>query len=922
MGVIQRGSRWWLGVFAVVAAACGSSRMPIRYGSLKVAERSLSYGHGVEAAKLPNGVIVALSSDPRANLVAVDVRYLVGAAEDPPGKSGLAHLVEHMMFERRASPGGPTLGDLLTTAALSHNADTTWDATHYHAIALADRLDDLLAIELARMTGGCAGIDEATFERERGVVLQEIAQRGDARLLDAILGDLFGTDHRYARGVGGRDVASLTLPDVCSFVDAHYAPDRAIVVVSGRVDLFAARRALAEKFGTIERRALGARAPSRPLVLRGGSSAHQIDADEAAAVVIFPAAPWGSPEALDDMLVDSLVVQRLAALDTEHAWITGVEAGTLGGRRDGARFFALSVDDPARLDDAVTEIVRAAGARPGDDASLALGAIAARLQSRLLDQFESVAERGERCADYLQFTDHKMFHRRELGALQEIDLERLRARARLLTRDASYVVRVLPVKHQARTARAELRSATRSLDAPVWQAPVDPAEAERPLALPAERRPLAVTELHLPNGLRVLMASNFTQPVFEARLIFPVGDFNAGTQGVDLADAAAELLSHNAGRGYGLHDYAMIDWVLRLGARLSAKVDEATTFSVRGSSIFADWHLWRLHWLLENGGYPRDEVKQANEAAARQASHRDAARGWRRALREAVYGKDHPYTRAGARTAPTALDSGELEAFRGAHYRANGATLLLVGRFDPAAMVRTVNELFGAWSAAPPPPLVPVPAMHPATGPVAIAHADPDADQVRITLVFAATSPRLQVRGARAVVGEMLRSRLDQVRSRLGASYGIQTSYESGEAGDTIAIDGYVDADRAGEVLRTMQTDLEGLRAGDAAFAADFVRARRTTLGRSLADPMVSHAVADRLEASAIHRLPIDAAATLPGLIANTTPAAVRDVIAADLQPQRLVVLLSGRPAATAAAFKAAGISRFQTVDDPAVVQR
>jgi predicted Zn-dependent peptidase len=242
-----------------------------------------------------------------------------------------------------------------------------------------------------------------------------------------------------------------------------------------------------------------------------------------------------------------------------------------------------------------------------------------------------------------------------------------------------------------------------------------------------------------------------------------------------------------------------------------------------------------------------------------------------------------------------------------------------VGKFDAAAMTRTVTELFGAWSSEPPPPLRPVPAIHRAAGPTWIAHADPDAAQVRITFAFTATSPRAAARGARVVVGEMLRNRLEQVRTRLGASYGIQASYGWTEAGDTIAIDGYVDADRAGEVLRRMRSDLEGLRAGDATFTADFIRARRAALARALADPMQSSLAADHLESAVTHHLAIDSSATLPAAIATITPAAVRTVIAQDLQPGRMVVLLSGRPADTQAAFAAAGVARFQSVqDDPA----
>jgi hypothetical protein len=162
----------------------------------------------------------------------------------------------------------------------------------------------------------------------------------------------------------------------------------------------------------------------------------------------------------------------------------------------------------------------------------------------------------------------------------------------------------------------------------------------------------------------------------------------------------------------------------------------------------------------------------------------------------------------------------------------------------------------------------------------------------------------------------MLRSRLGEVRTRLGASYGIQTAYRWTAAGDMITVDGYVDADRAGEALRLMLADLDGVRAGDAGFTADFIRARRAAVARTLADPMQSGVVADQLEATVTHHLPIDAAAALPAAIAATTPAGARDVIAADLRPARMVVLLSGRPDDLAAAFTAAGVARYQTVSD------
>ena len=271
----------------VALAACSSPRSNVRLGSLVPSQRSLDYDPGIVSWKLANQLTVALMPDKRVNLVSVEVRYLVGAAEDPPGKTGLAHLVEHVMFARRAGPGGPEVYHQLAAVALSYNAATSWDSTHYITIGLASRLDDLLAIEAARMAGGCDGIDEAAVAHERAVVLEEIAQRDAAAVREPLQQAVFGSDHAYGHSVGGRDVATLTRDDVCRFIDAHYAPARAMLVVSGSIP-GPAVHGITARFGAIARRATGTRTVVRPVAWTGQVSDLPAAVDDPEVLVMFP----------------------------------------------------------------------------------------------------------------------------------------------------------------------------------------------------------------------------------------------------------------------------------------------------------------------------------------------------------------------------------------------------------------------------------------------------------------------------------------------------------------------------------------------------------------------------------------------------------------------------------------------------------
>src|SRR5687768_16269309 len=118
--------------------------------------------------ELDNGMQVIVLPDATTDLVEVDVRYEVGSNEDPPGKEGLAHLVEHLMFQQRAAgEDQPPIRAALRRASLYTNAFTIWDSTHYQVLARKSAFEEIVSLEAARMATGCQAISQAEFERER-----------------------------------------------------------------------------------------------------------------------------------------------------------------------------------------------------------------------------------------------------------------------------------------------------------------------------------------------------------------------------------------------------------------------------------------------------------------------------------------------------------------------------------------------------------------------------------------------------------------------------------------------------------------------------------------------------------------------------------------------------------------------------------
>jgi zinc protease len=911
--------RSWFVVGAVALSACvvpqaQYGRNPRFARLLQLGERPMRVDADVKVFDEKNGLTVALLRDTRTNLVSVDVRYLVGAAEDPAGRAGLAHLVEHATFLANVDASGETIGDRMGDAALFYNAFTEPDDTHYTSTALAENVGELLAIEARRMHIRCDQIDETLFSREKDVVIAEEVQRAGKHqsLRTAIASDLWGDRHPYTRATTTGEVGAATRDDACAFLAHHYGPSRAILVVTGNFEIGDVRATIAREFGDIADHVTGKRVGVAPARLNGSTSTYTADVDEATAVVWFAAPPWGGVDANTSKMVRETLRVQLRRLDDAEDWIT--DSGIMSSGDGAQRLFgaSLSVADPDRLDEAVAKIEAAAKETPRELAEH-IEVLRSQLRTDFASDIDGFDGTGYWLASFLQYTDNRRFYAADLDEIAAIGAEDAAAYARNTLRlDRSYAILVRPSGKKAKALRADLDGARREHDVQPWRAPVDAAEAMKPLTVTATRVVADVRDFRLANGLRVLLAPDPGSLMIDARLVFPIGTAADPTSQRGLARLAATILDHDGQRMYAYDDARRLNWAMRVGTQLDNDVDErATTFRARGAATYGDWHVWRLFWLLDAGIFTREDLTKLEHRLAARERLRDTTdpseRRWT-ALREKLFGASHPYAAPPIDAAQLArIGIPDLQTFRDARYRAQGATLIIAGGFDPGEMRAEIEELFGAWTDDAPVAVPEFPAARPAAGPSWIAVDDPDAAQVSMTIAFGTHSDPEKDRAARLVLQAMLEDRVRIVREGMAASYSVSVGYASGLGGGVLSVDAEVEPDRASRALSALAAELASVHDNANTMAEDFVRARRRALARVLADSSGASDLADELTFVAERDLPLSFFSDLARDVGAVTLADVVALAAKDLREPRKVVALSGPKKVVEAAFQAAG---------------
>ncbi|MCB2099908.1 MAG: insulinase family protein [Rhodobacterales bacterium] len=285
-----------------------------------------------ETFTLKNGMAVVVVPNHRMPVVNHMVWYRVGSADEPQGKSGIAHFLEHLMFKGTTKYPGGTFSAAVSRNGGRENAFTSYDYTAFHQTVAKDRLPDMMRMESDRMRH--LTLTPQDVEMERQVILEERRQRTDNRpsgiLAEHVDAALF-LNHPYRRPVIGweHEIRGLTIPDIKAFYDHWYQPENAILVVAG--DITAAElKPLAEAtYGAIPRGPGPVRArPTEP-------------PQQAARTVTLADARVGQPSWNRTYLAPSYVADLAGVGTHDQALALEILAEVLGGGTSSRLYQAL-----------------------------------------------------------------------------------------------------------------------------------------------------------------------------------------------------------------------------------------------------------------------------------------------------------------------------------------------------------------------------------------------------------------------------------------------------------------------------------------------------------------------------------------------------------------------------------------------------
>ena len=674
---------------------------------------------------LPNGLTVVVHEDHKAPVVAVSVWYHVGSSYEPEGKTGFAHLFEHLMFQGSENHKDEFFKPFELAGATDQNGTTSLDRTNYFETVPTTALDMALWMESDRMGHLLGAVGQPQLDEQRGVVQNEKRQGENqpyGRADELIQAEAFPANHPYHHDTIGSmaDLDAASLDDVKQWFRDYYGAANTVVVLAGDITPAVAKEKMLKYFGDI---AAGPRVPRpQPWVAPRRHSTCGTMTDNVAQTRIYR--EWNVPPrgSTDENLLElaaavlggdktSRLYQRLVYRDKLADDVSvGVEQHSL------ASLFELEVDvkqgvDPARVEAAIADEWRTFLAHGPDADELA------RVKTETRASFVRGLERVNTQASIL--AQGQLYHGDPGAYLKQFD-EFMAATPASVTAAANrwiargdYTLTVVPGKvDEADGAAVAGRAAAPGKPAPVLSAVGDfhtvRSTVDRSKGVPGvDRFPdlsfPVVQRGHLANGIEVVLAERHTVPAVQVRLLFDAG--YAADQGRQLGTSSFTMAMLDEGTA----DLDSVQ-IAKRKQRLGAVIDTGCGLDSCGASLNALNDALQPSLALFADIVRRPAFRQADIDRVRGqwlagiAQEKSQPVGIAlRTLPPLLYGKGHayaiPFTGSGTDASIRALQATDMRRFMADYIRPDNVRILVAGDTTMAKIVPALNAVFGQWQA-------------------------------------------------------------------------------------------------------------------------------------------------------------------------------------------------------------------------------
>ena len=721
---------------------------------------------------LPSGLRVIVEQDRTQPFVAVAAVVGAGASDDPPGKEGLAHLVEHLSFRSRGKHAHRMTTLLANGGAGRWNGFISHDLTAFYEMGPPESLKDLLSAEGGRLARPLAGVDGAAFAAERNVVRNELLTRDETGQLLTAAGMLFAAlypaGHPYARPIGGTEqsLAGLQLADAEAFVRQHYRLGNITLVIVGDIDLASLPALVGAALpAALTRVPEGGRLPPPRGTARDAPPVPPLP-DRPAVQRIRAAVDtasiylgWSLPRAFDaDARLQAMIthqVQRAAARARSDD-VVGVRAWLDKGRFGSTLVCSVRLRDARRAEKAAEAIMDAIFTlRSGMFESPAGETI------ELISAAEAPDERA-----LLRAT--RMYYLGEPEAVER-ELEAIASYPRI---QAGYFVNEWITRERARAVVVEPDPSAAPGDADGRETPFAPFDYvpvpvdTAMVRAVADRSVVKARSVTLANGLEVVFVHRETVPLVALTLSLPGGTSTSRPLG-------AAQLSEGLAKPVKVYNQP---WGTGGSISMSLGRDSTYVEMLGGSGTLElliagleDWvtslHIddaWRIDWPYIQAA--RGFIADTPEAR------------FSRSVRQAVYGSS-PYSLQATGKDCDAVGLGDVQDWLSRTLQPRGAVLAISGQFDDVAAERSGRRHLEGWrsgEAMRPGPAAELAASSPSPASVRMVVSErPGARQaeIRIACASPAGTPRERVASWMLAVREA--AKLDTAsRKKLGASYG------------------------------------------------------------------------------------------------------------------------------------------------------